>query len=393
MIVSTIVLYFYVSNLLREEIEEELFSTEARIETSLLANRAPYDLPPVVEIAPVAELGPEKLKDTVIYDPSQDEMEEFRELSTFRAINGKYYRITVRTLIVESEDILIAVVLSYLIIILLVFVFLFYFSKARNQRIWHPFFINLEKMKAFSLSSAEPFQLVDSGILEFHELNHEIKTLTSKVRSDYQNLKQFTENVSHELQTPLAIIQAKIDNIINGDDLNDVQYGHLTSIQRDIQRLTQMNKRLTLLIKIENRQFVNIEKVSLAQQMEGTIQNFHEISAAEIRYHKEAEIWTKMDPYLAEVLCTNLLSNAIKHNLDKGDIEILTKDKWLSISNSGTRPLANPENLYVRFYRESEAEKSTGLGLAIVKRICDLYNFQIDYSFQGSNHIFTIHFV
>ncbi len=380
MALSTIALYFYVSNLLQDEIEEELFSTEDRIERALMSKRPPFSLPPVVEIAEVAELGLQLRKDTVIFDPSQDEMEEFRQLVSFKEINGKNYRITVRTLIVESEDILIAVITSYLIIIFLVFVFLFYFSKARNQKLWHPFFTNLEQMKQFSLSSPEPLHLVDSEILEFHELKREIEALTLKVKSDYLNLKQFTENVSHELQTPLAIIQAKIENIINGDNLNNVQYENLTSIQKDIQRLTQMNKRLTLLTKIENRQFVNIEKVALAGLLEKTIENFHEISASKINFHKENELWAKMDLNLADVLCTNLISNAIKHNADGGDIEVLVRHKLLSISNKGTEPLAHPENLYTRFYRESEAEKSTGLGLAIVKRICDLYGFLSDMS-------------
>lgn len=387
MSLSTVVLYFYVQNLLQKEIEEELFSTEGRIERALKENRAPFSLSPVVEIA---ELGSLKRKDTVIFDPSQNEMEEFRELISFKEINGKNYRITVRTLIVESEDILVAVVASYLIIILLVFVFLFYFSKARNQKLWHPFFTNLEQMKKFSLSSPEPIPLVDSEILEFHELNKEIRILTEKVKSDYLNLKQFTENVSHEIQTPLAIIQAKIENIMNGDDLNDLQYGHLTSIQKDIQRLTQMNKRLTLLTKIENKQFVKIEKVSLTEILEEAIENFFEISAAEIKFRKEDELLANMDRYLAEVLCTNLISNAIKHNAEKGDIEVTAKNKILSIANYGLKPLEHPENLYARFYRECEAEKSTGLGLAIVKRICDLYGFLVGYEFRDGMHVFSV---
>src|SRR5665811_311373 len=109
-----------------------------------------------------------------------------------------------------------------------------YFNRAKNVRLWTPFFLNLEAMKRFSLSSDVPIPLVESEILEFSDLNKEITTLTNKVRADYQNLKQFTEDVSHELQTPLAIIQAKIENIINGDNLNELQFGHLTSIQKDI---------------------------------------------------------------------------------------------------------------------------------------------------------------
>ena len=67
MALSTIALYFYVHNLLQREIEEELFSTEDRIERSLKVNRPPFSLPPVVEIAEVPELGEQRLKDTVIF--------------------------------------------------------------------------------------------------------------------------------------------------------------------------------------------------------------------------------------------------------------------------------------------------------------------------------------
>ena len=392
MVVSTVALYFYVKNLLRSEIEEELYSTSARVETELINKNAPYSLIPIVEVQEVEYIGPEIRKDTIIYDPSQQEMEEFRELTSFREINSKKYRITVRNLVVETENILVAIILSYIIIILLVFIFLFYFNKKGNEKLWTPFFDNLEAMKKFSLSSDKPIALNDSEILEFSDLKDQVIILTDKVRSDYKNLKQYTEDVSHELQTPLAIIQAKIENIINGDELNNIQFGHLTSIQKDIQRLTQMNKRLTLLTKIENQQFVNVGNVSITKRIEEAILNFQEITTTKIDYSSEEEILVKMDPYLAEILCNNLISNAIKHNTIGGNLELRSKDNILAISNSGTKALAQPNKIYSRFYRESEAAKSTGLGLAIVKRICDLYNFKIDYIFEENKHIFRIKF-
>lgn len=392
MLVSTVALYFYVKNLLITEVEEELFSTKARVETALSKKEEPFSLAPVIEVVNVEVLAPEIVKDTIIYDPSQKEMEEFRELSSSEEINGKKYRITVRNLIVETNDIVVAIVLSYITIILLVFIFLFYFSRARNEKLWLPFFTNLEAMKEFSLTSDTPIRLVDSEILEFSELKEEVAILTDKVRSDYKNLKQYTEDVSHELQTPLAIMQAKLENIINGDNLNDVQYEHLTSIQKDIQRLTQMNKRLTLLTKIENNQFINRERINMKEHFGETVKNFQEVSNIEIKTAGDEDLWVNMDPYLAEVLCNNLISNAIKHSGPNGIIEITSKGKMCSISNSGSKPLAHPENLYSRFYRESDAVKSTGLGLAIVKRICDFYEFTIDYTFKKDNHIFTIKF-
>ncbi len=331
--ISSLVLFFYVRELLQHEVEEELYSTTARIENALKMNKKPYQMPPVVEIETVETLGVEALNDTLIYDPSQSEMEEFRELTTFRTIHGTHYRITVRNLIVESEDILLGIILSYIGILFLVFMLLFYWNNTRNKQTWLPFFFNLEKMKAFSLSDQEKLSLMESDILEFTELKNEKEMLTTKVKTDYLNLKQYTENVSHELQTPLALIKAKIETLINGDQLEKDQFEVLTSIQQDIYKLTHLNKRLSLLTKIENNQFAKTEWVSLSKVLTKLTQNFEEISSAEIQHSFKTELSTQMDPYLAEVLCQNLLSNAIKYTTKGKPIIIAGTTNKLAISD------------------------------------------------------------
>lgn len=392
MLCSTIVLFFYVRGLLQSEVEEELRSTEARIENAILERGTLFNLGPLTEVKKVPGLGNEILKDTLIFDPSQNELEEFRELTTYATINGKNYRITVRSLVVESENILIAVVFSYLIIIGLVFLFLFYVNKSRNQKLWAPFFKNLDQMKQFSLSSDSPISLMESDILEFSELNDEITVLTEKVRSDFKNLKRYTEDVSHEIQTPLAIIQAKIENVINSESLKDDQFDQLTSIQKDIKRLTQMTKRLALLTKIENKQFENIASLDISNLLGDTIQNFNEITTIQIDYERKDSIVVEMDPFLAEVLCNNLVSNAIKYVSKNGAVRVSTTNGVLSVLNSGKAKILHPEKLFTRFYRETENLKSSGLGLAIVKQICDLYGYRINYNFQDGMHRFTVTF-
>jgi len=392
MIASTIALYFYTKQLLQNEVEEELFSTEARIENSLKSNTQPFSLPPVIEVVEISDLKEEFLKDTLIYDPSQSEDEVFRELSTFKKINNKYYRITVRNLVVESKDILIAIVVSYFIIILLAFIFLYYLNSEGNRKLWAPFFKNLEVMKGFSIKSNRPIKMLDSDILEFRELNNEILMLTKKVRDDYQNLKQFTEDLSHEMQTPLAIMQAKIENIINEKKLSEDQYLQFSSLQKDILRLKQLNKRLTLLTKIENNQFINIDKIDLTKIINKTVENFKELFDADIHFSEAKKVFVLMDPYLAEVLCNNLISNAVKHSEESKPVNITCTKECLIIKNAGNTAIAMPENLFHRFYRESNSNHSTGLGLAIVKKICELYDFDISYKFQDNNHMFTILF-
>nr|WP_253256155.1 HAMP domain-containing sensor histidine kinase [Formosa algae] len=331
-------------------------------------------------------------KDTIIFDPSQDEMEEFRELSTYHAINGKNYKITVRNMVVESESFLLAIVISNIAIFVIAFLFLYYFNKAKNLQVWRPFFENLEQMKRFSLTTKDPINLVDSDILEFSELKTELESLTGKVRMDYETLKQFTEDVSHEMQTPLAIIQAKIDNIINDSAIDDKQFDQITSIQKDIQRLKQLNKRITMLTKIDNNQFVNIERISLTNLIYDKIENFKELEFNNIVHISKEELMVSMDPFLADSLVNNLISNALKHSAKTDDISIITNSKSLIISNVGENALQHPEKLFQRFYRENNGLQSTGLGLAIVKKICDLYTFKVSYKFEIQHHIFSIDF-
>ena len=393
MVISTFALYFYVSWLLKQEVEEELFSAEARIESALMAGKHPSSLAPIIEVVEVDHPQATFTKDTVIYDPSQNEMELFRELSTYKNINSKFYKISVRVLVVESNQILWAIILSYIVIIFLVFIFQFYLNKSYNKKLWYPFFHNLEQMKTFSLLSKKPIQFLDSEILEFSELNKEITLLTVKVKDDYENLKQYTEDVSHELQTPLAIIQAKIENIINDQTVTEVQFNELTSIQKDIQRLTQLNKRLTLLTKLENQQFTHKENIDITAIIDQIIANFSEISSIALSLQKTNNIVVSMDPYLAEILCTNIISNAIKYNTNSEPITIVANEMAITVSNFGLKPIANPQHLFTRFYRETKEIKSTGLGLAIVKKICDLYGYHVSYKHVNDHHCFSIDFV
>lgn len=391
-VLSSILLYFYTKTLLQEEVEEVLFSTEARIVDRLQNDKVQYSLPPIVEIKEVEFLKSIILKDTIIFDPSQEEMELFRELSTYKTINNNNYQITVRNLVVESEDILIAIVLSYLIIFLFCFLFLFYFNKKNNIKLWSPFFKNLEQMKNFSISSKKPIELIESDVLEFSDLKKQIENLTSKVSRDYENLKQFTENVSHELQTPLSIIQAKIDTIINDFSINEKQYERITSIQKDIQRLKHLNKRITILTKIDNHQYLNNENINFENLIKNKLDNFKDMGVNNIMFILNKKLIVSMDSFLAEILINNLISNAIKHNSDDGKILIVVNDNSLIISNSGKSAINHQEKIFYRFYKENNSQQSTGLGLALVKKICDYYNFELNYNYKENQHFFSVNF-
>jgi len=392
MTLSSLALYFYTKALLKNEIEEELYSYKDRLEHLLIENPDLVGVPPMMTVKKVIASESEIIKDTLLFDPLQKEVELFSQLSGTKIINGENYKITVRVMAIESEDILFAIVLTFVSIIILAFIFLFYLNNSRNEALWKPFFINLEKLKVFSLKSGEPLNFVESDIKEFDELNKEMITLTSKVQTDYRNLKQFTEDVSHEMQSPLAIMQAKIENIINFQNIDEFQFEQFSALQIDIQRLKQLNKKLNLLAKIDNDQFTANEVISINDLVRKTIQNFEEIFSIKISLQDNAKINVEMDKTLATVLCNNLISNAIKHNLDDRTIKVKINNNSLQISNQGIEELSKPEHLFERYYKESKKPDSTGLGLSIVKKVCDYYGFLPSYRFIENNHVFYINF-
>jgi signal transduction histidine kinase len=98
-----------------------------------------------------------------------------------------------------------------------------------------------------------------------------------------------------------------------------------------------------------------------------------------------------MDKYLAETMIANLLRNSIIHNEKGGEIDIVLSDQVLTITNSGNKLTFSKEDIFKRFSRSEYNKQSLGIGLSIVKRICDLYNFKINYHFS-EKHIFNVYF-
>lgn len=378
--------------MLSNEIEEELYSNKSRVERILLEDPFIKGVPPIMEVQKVLKAQQLKINDTLIYDPSQKEMELFKQLSETKEINGEYYLITVRAMVIESEDILFAIVFTFVGIVFLAFIFLFYLNKSKNRKIWEPFFVNLDRLKNFSIKSSASLTFEDSDILEFHDFNTELVSLTSKIKIDYRNLKQFTEDVSHEMQTPLAIMQAKIDTVINDNNISETQFAKFSSLQEDIQRLKQLNKKLILLAKIDNNQFQNSQLLYFNKILKESIENLKELTVTNIELIEQNDLRVDMDKSLAIILCNNLLSNAIKHNISGKPIVARVSINTIQIENAGTVALSKPDQIFERFYKESKKEDSTGLGLSIVKKICDYYGFVPSYRFRESKHIFQINF-
>jgi signal transduction histidine kinase len=218
--------------------------------------------------------------------------------------------------------------------------------------------------------------------------------MATQIYNDFESQKEYTENVSHELQTPLAIISSKADELMQADNLSKEQMDQFALLLETTNRLSKINQALIFLTKIDNRFYTEGSTFSLNDLIKEKLSLFEDaIQDKNIKLELDLLDITHayMNPYLAETLIINLIKNAIVHNEKGGVLRISLSNNTLSISNSGSPLSFNESDIFKRFTRSNENKKSLGIGLSIVQRICDLYTFNIAYSY-ADEHQFKINF-
>lgn len=334
--------------------------------------------------------------DTLVMHSQLERLEPHLKLDVIKNINGKSYLISLYDIIIEKDDIkdglVESLVTMYLILLAAVLIIGFFAS----YFILKPFNNTLSIIRNFSLSnnSAE-VKFPKSRVSEFKRLNQFLTEMTDKVKSDYQSLKEFSENASHELQTPLAIVQGKMEVLMDADNLTEEQINQVNSAQNTIRRLSNLSSALSLLTKIDNNEFRNVRNINLSQTISMMVEEFRELlllKSIEIQIEIDQEVVIKVDEVLIELLLTNLINNAIRHNSEKGNITLkLTKDN-LIITNTGPVIEVDPSELFQRFKKSNQSGSSMGLGLAIVKKVCDLYQYSISYKYSDKLHSVKVDF-
>ena len=217
--------------------------------------------------------------------------------------------------------------------------------------------------------------------------------MAEKAKTDYTSLKTFTENASHELMTPIAVINSKLDTLIQTDNFDTKQSKLLNDLYSAVSRLNRLNQSLLLLVKLENNLLQEQQQLNLRLLLSELLVQFEEIFFA-----KKLTVSCNLNDkeitgskYLAEILLSNLLSNAIRHNKPGGTIAVTLTGERLTIKNTGEIGPLPAGSVFNRFYKSSGSEGS-GLGLTISRQICENLSFRLDYGFQDGLHIFTVDF-
>jgi signal transduction histidine kinase len=347
-----------------------------------------------VTIVPDMGLTKDSIVGKMLFEPIANEKEPFRILYAPININGKKYTYTEKINLVEMEDMVFSIAAVFILIIIILLIGIIWISKITAAKIWKPFYNTLEQIQDFEIDKNKSPQFIPTDIDEFDRLNKSLEKLIEKNTLIYQSQREFVENAAHELQTPLALFQTKIDTLLQLE-LNKEQLSVLSSLNNDVSRLNRLNKNLLLLSKIDNESFLEKNTIVLKDYIEKHLDFFTEQAKAKnisIITEFDNDLVIKGNPALTEVLINNLFLNAIRHNEKNGKIIIRIQENQLIFENSGQPNPLVIDKLFNRFSKINPSSQGNGLGLAIIKKITELNQWEIHYRFEKQLHSFSISF-
>jgi signal transduction histidine kinase len=403
---GTLVFYFMLMKIMDNEASEQLQLEKTRVCHKLDAMGAIPDrfisIGDEVEIKPIpyskVPLQSSASQDTSIFSKEMNEDLPYRKLSFIYNSPGSQqasYHITLIKPFFESDDVITTIIKAMLILLALLLLCMFEINRRISRKLWKPFYHALHLLDSYNLAKASPLAFEKSGINEFDELNVALGKMTDKISRDYLSLKDFSENASHEIQTPLAIIKAKLELLMQSEDMSQQQKKLITEVYESSNRLSKLNQALALLTRIGNNQFAETKTVNMNELLLGKLSSFEELlqhKNIQVDRDMTVQVNGMINPGLADILISNLLSNAIKHNLKGGKLMIRTATGEIRLLNTGEALFGPPDKLFERFHKEKQASESLGLGLAIVRQICDSSGIGVSYKYADDLHQISLKF-
>ena len=333
-------------------------------------------------------------RDSMIYIAEKGETEPARILTTiFKDKDEQYYELSVYTPSIEKDDLreaifhlLVFLFVSLLIAILIIHIWVF-------RRSMKPFYQLLAWLDNFRLGKKNVPLHIDTYTTEFQKLNDALTRFAAHSEEVFEQQKQFIGNASHEIQTPLAICQNRLEMLMEDETLDEHLMGEIMKTYQTLEYVSKLNKSLLLLSKIDNSQFSDVSNICLNEVLHRYLEDYQEVYAYRgicLSVQEEGKFTLDIHETLAVVLVTNLLKNAFVHNIDNGVIRIEISSSAIRFGNSGVSQALDENRIFERFYQGSKKEGSTGLGLAIVHAICRQCQVQIRYHYAEEMHWFEL---
>jgi len=391
------VLYVGIERAVRNEVSEQLQNHRLELEARLATGR-PLPEPLYREQYGVSRRPrPLGFSDTLLLDPTEGSMVPHRQL-TFRAAEAGQAPVwvTLRKSMVETEELLLATMSSMLVVLALLLSSIVLLHHYLSRRLWGTFRHTLAALRRYDLQQHQPLALPTSRIDEFAELNQALRHLSQRLVADYESLREFTANAAHETQTPLAIMQVQLEQLLQLPTLTDDPAAAplLADLYGATRRLSRLHQALGLLSRIENGQFetaVPLDLAALVREKAEQLAPLLDARGLALHLHLAPTPPRHLHPGLADSLLHNLLHNAIRHNVPGGDVTVRLTPTGLEVSNPGPIIGGDPARFFERFRKHNAASESPGLGLSIVQQICAYYHFGLRYEFAPTGARHTLH--
>lgn len=333
--------------------------------------------------------------DATVYIELEDEDEPVRVMCTaFRMPDGQYYELKLMISILERDD-MVEAMLWYLGALFLLFLICTSIGiQLVLKGVFRPLHRLLDWLHCIQPGKEVPPLDNPTKIREFRQLSDAALDMGNRSYKAYEEQKQFIENASHELQTPLAIVRGKVELLAESEGMTEQQMEQLDEIYATLGRAVRLNKSLLLLSRIENGQYTEMEDVSVDEILDELLPDLMDIYEHKqvrlIRKREEQPFIIRCNHSLAQILVSNLVKNSLLHNREEGELQVLTTPTSLVIKNTGDVPL-DGEKLFRRFYHGMDGKKdSTGLGLAIARSIALSSSLKLTYEWQDGMHTFRL---
>ena len=333
--------------------------------------------------------------DATVYIELEDEDEPVRVMCTaFRMPDGQYYELKLMISILERDD-MVEAMLWYLGALFLLFLICTSIGiQLVLKGVFRPLHRLLDWLHCIQPGKEVPPLDNPTKIREFRQLSDAALDMGNRSYKAYEEQKQFIENASHELQTPLAIVRGKVELLAESEGMTEQQMEQLDEIYATLGRAVKLNKSLLLLSRIENGQYTEMEDVSVDEILDELLPDLMDIYEHKqvrlIRKREEQPFIIRCNHSLAQILVSNLVKNSLLHNREGGELQVLTTPTSLVIKNTGDVPL-DGEKLFRRFYHGMDGKKdSTGLGLAIARSIALSSSLKLTYEWRDGMHTFRL---
>lgn len=237
---------------------------------------------------------------------------------------------------------------------------------------------------------------IHTSTYDFKYLDNSINELMQQINHAFEKEREFTSNASHELMTPISIMQSKIENMMMDPAIDNAYYHKLEQLMVTLKRLKKIVHSLLLISRIENEQYVrndDVEPKLLIQEItEELSHRLYENNLQLIIDLRSNIILHKLNKDLLFQLFYNLIHNAIRYNTPNGKIiinddYIPNKNYTISITDTGKGISENHiDSIFDRFKKANQSShENFGLGLSIVKSIVQYQGLNIKVSSAENN--------